>query len=586
MTRSRTRGADGIDDSSGSRAMKLKTAQSFSSELQALVTAAHARLTASHAVERLWARDHRLWKEDPTDITNRLGWLTIVGEMKAHAEELHVFANSVKDRGIRDVVLLGMGGSSLGPEVLRASFGSSRGFPRLWVLDSTIPGWVRQVTEAIDPARSLFILASKSGGTIEVLSLFAHFWKLVHQTPGHQGGEQFIAITDPGTGLEKLAAEHRFGRVFTSPADIGGRYSVLSYFGLVPAALMGIDVAQLLARAAMMVRICQVQTPLAHNPGADLGAAMASLAQAGRNKVTIIAAPQIAAFGLWAEQLLAESTGKEGTGLIPVANEPSVSAKAYGQDRLFVYLRLKDDQNRPLDQQVAKLGREGHPVLTVTLQDRYDLGAEFFRWEVATAVAGHLLGIQPFDQPNVQESKDNTARVLKTVQATGKLPKQVTVTPAKAAAQLKRHCRPGIYVAILAYTTPSPKMEQTLRALRRALVSHHHVTTTAGYGPRYLHSTGQLHKGGPKNGIFLQLIDQMSPDLATPGAAFTFATLARAQAAGDIQALHAHGREAIVMPLGKNPFAAIQALTKSLAPRTKARPSTSTRSKSRGTSKK
>ncbi len=566
--------------------MSRKTAQSLSLELHALVTAAHARLRASRAVERLWAQDYRLWREDPTDIANRLGWLTIVGEMNACIEELQAFVHLVKDRGIRDVVLLGMGGSSLGPEVLRASFGSRRGFPRLWVLDSTIPGRVRQVTEAIDPARSLFILASKSGGTIEVLSLFAYFWELVHQAPGHQGGEQFIAITDSGTGLEKLAATYRFGRVFTSPADIGGRYSVLSYFGLVPAALMGIDVAQLLARAAMMGRICQVQAPLAYNPGADLGATMASLAQAGRNKVTIIASPQIAAFGLWAEQLLAESTGKEGTGLIPVANEPGVSSKAYGQDRLFVYLRLKNDQNRSLDQQVATLARQGHPVLTLTLQDRYDLGGEFFRWEVATAVAGHLLGIQPFDQPNVQESKANTTRVLKTVRSTGKLPKQTIVTPAQAAVQLKRHCRPGRYVAILAYTPPSPKMEQALRALRCTLVAHHHVTTTAGYGPRYLHSTGQLHKGGPKGGVFLQLIDQMSPDLTIPGAAYTFAMLARAQAAGDIQALHAHGRETIVMPLGKNPVTAIQALTKSLAPRTKVRPSTSTRRQSRSASKK
>jgi len=551
--------------------MKLDAVRSFSSELQSLVAVANARLASSHAVERLWARDHRLWKQDPTDITNRLGWLSIIEYMKDRTEELRTFAASAKKRGIRDVVLLGMGGSSLGPEVLRASFGSLRGFPRLWVLDSTVPGWVQQVTRAIDPARSLFILASKSGGTIEVMSLFAHFWELVHKTPGQQGGEQFLAITDPGTGLEKLAAEHQFCRIFTNPPDIGGRYSVLSYFGLVPAALMGIDVAQLLARAAMMSQVCQVQTPLEHNPGADLGATMASLAQAGRNKVTIIASPQITTFGLWAEQLLAESTGKEGTGLIPVASEPIVSPAAYGTDRLFVYLRLKSDQNRPFDRQVAKLARQGHPVLTLTLRDRYDLGTEFFRWEVATAVAGHLLGIHPFDQPNVQESKDNTARVLKTIQSTGRLPKQTTATATQAAARLRRQCRPGAYVAILAYTTPSLKMEQAIRSLRRALVSHHHVTTTAGYGPRYLHSTGQLHKGGPNSGLFLQLIDQMSPDLAIPGATFTFGTLARAQASGDIETLHAHDREVIVMPLGKNPIMAIQALTKSLAPRTLAR---------------
>jgi glucose-6-phosphate isomerase/transaldolase/glucose-6-phosphate isomerase len=551
--------------------MTLETDRSFPSELQSLVAAASARLSASHAVERLWARDHRLWKQDPADITNRLGWLTIIEYMKDRTEELRTFAALAKKRAIRDVVLLGMGGSSLGPEVLRASFGSYHGFPRLWVLDSTVPGWVRQVTQSIDPARSLFILASKSGGTIEVMSLFAHFWERVHQTQGHQGGEQFLAITDPGTGLEKLAAEHQFWRIFTNPPDIGGRYSVLSYFGLVPAALMGIDVARLLTRATVMAQACRIQPPLGQNPGADLGATMAALAQAGRNKITLIPSPQITTFGLWAEQLLAESTGKEGTGLIPVANEPIVSPTAYGTDRLFVYLRLKGDQNRQLDRQIAGLARQGHPILTLTLQDRYDLAGEFFRWEVATAMAGHLLGIHPFDQPNVQESKDNTARVLETIQSTGRLPKQTTATAVQAAAQLKRHSRPGAYVAVLAYTTPSSKMEQAIRSLRRALVSHHHVTTTAGFGPRYLHSTGQLHKGGPKSGIFLQLVDQMIPDLSIPGKPFTFRTLAQAQAAGDIQALQAHDQQTIVLPLGKNPVATIQSLTKSLEPRTPSR---------------
>ena len=560
--------------------MKLETDRSFPPELQSLVVAAHARLTASRAVERMWACDHRLWKQDPTDIANRLGWLTIVEYMKDRAEDLLTFAASAKKRGIRDVVLLGMGGSSLGPEVLRATFGPSNGFPRLWVLDSTVPGWIQQVTQAIDPARSLFILASKSGGTIEVMSLFAHFWELVHKTPGHQGGEHFIAITDPGTELEKLAAEHGFWRIFTNPPDIGGRYSVLSYFGLVPAALMGIDVARLITRATAMAQACRTQTPLERNPGADLGATMASLAQAGRNKITLISSPQIATFGLWAEQLLAESTGKEGTGLIPVANEPIVSPAAYGTDRLFVYLRLKGDQNRQLDRQIAGLARHGHPVLTLALQDRYDLAGEFFRWEIATAVAGHLLGIHPFDQPNVQESKDNTARVLDTIHATGRLPKQTTATAAQAAAQLKRQCRPGAYVAILAYTTPSFRMEQAIRSLRRALVSHHHVTTTAGYGPRYLHSTGQLHKGGPKSGVFLQLVDRMIPDLGIPGKPFSFRTLAQAQAAGDIQALKAHDQQGIVLPLGKNPIATIQTLTKFLAPRTAARRPTMRRTKS------
>lgn len=559
--------------------MTLKIDRSFPQDLQSLVAAGIARLDASHAVERLWARDPRLWKQDPTDITNRLGWLSIIEYMKDRAEELRTFVTLARKRSIRDVVLLGMGGSSLGPEVLRASFGSLDGFPRLWVLDSTVPGWVQQVTRAIDPVRSLFILASKSGGTIEVMSLFAHFWERVHQTPGHQGGAQFLAITDPGTGLEKLAAEHQFWRIFSNPSDIGGRYSILSYFGLVPAVLMGIDVTQLLSRATAMAQACRIQSPRGQNPGADLGATMASMAQAGRNKITLITSPQISTFGLWAEQLLAESTGKEGTGLVPVANEPIVSSTAYGTDRLFVYLRLQGDQNRQLDRQIAGLARKCHPILTLALQDRYDLAGEFFRWEFATAIAGHLLGIHPFDQPNVQESKDNTARVLENIQATGRLPKQATATVAQAAARLKRQCRAGAYVAILAYTTPSSKMEQAIRSLRRTLVSHHHVATTAGYGPRYLHSTGQLHKGGPKSGTFLQLIDSMTPDLKVPGKPFTFRALAQAQAAGDIQALHAHEQQAIVLPLGRNPIATIQTLTKSLASRASARRPTKRRTK-------
>ncbi len=549
----------------------MNSRPSFTPPFHQLVVSSRDSLVASRAVERLWAKDHGLWKPEPTEIVDRLGWLTMIDEMQEQAGLLMSFAKSIRDRGIRDVVLLGMGGSSLGPEVLRASFGPAPRYPKLWVLDSTVPGWVRRVTKTIDPTRTLFIVASKSGGTIEVMSLLAHFWELVRRSSGNRVGDQFIAITDPKTGLEKLAAERQFWRIFTNPPDIGGRYSVLSYFGLVPASLLGIDVTKLLARAADMIQRCRLQTPIEENPGADLGATMAALARAGRDKVTIMTSPRITSFGLWAEQLLAESTGKEGTGLVPVAEEPVVTASAYGQDRLFVYLRLAGDQNRKLDQQVASLSRQGHPVVTLDLHDRYDLGGEFFRWEYATAIAGHLLGIHPFDQPNVQESKDNTSRVLGRLQTTGGLPKPTPATAAQAATQLKRLCRSGTYVAILAYATPSDKLERALRSLRRALISHYHVTTTAGYGPRYLHSTGQLHKGGPGSGVFLQLVEQMQPDLAIPGKPFTFGTLAQAQAAGDIEALRSHHREAIAVSLGKNPIATLNSLTKSLLPPRSAR---------------
>lgn len=531
-----------------------------------LVQESLGRLSAHQVVDRLWAKDHRLWKPEPTEISNRLGWLSLPQDMLQHLDSLHLLATEAKTDGVTDVVLLGMGGSSLGPEVLRASFGSTKGFPRLWVLDSTVPGWVRLVTKAIRPARTIILVASKSGGTIEVMSLFAHFWKLVARTKGSRGGQQFIAITDPETGLERVARDHGFRHVFSNPADIGGRYSVLSLFGLVPAALLGLDVARLLERAANMASRCRVSARIEDNAGAYLGAAMGALAKAGRDKVTILASTPISAFGLWAEQLLAESTGKECTGLIPVAQESVLAPMSYGADRFFVYLRLKEAQNATLDRHVQALTRGGHPVLQLDLRDRYDLGGEFFRWEYATAVAGHVLGIQPFDQPNVQESKDNTNRVLEGYKANGRLPAQPTSSVKQAAAELAGQMKPGVYLAILAYTTPTKPFETAIRALRKTLIQQHQVTTTFGYGPRYLHSTGQLHKGGPNSGIFLQLVDRMVPDLSIPEKPFSFGTLAQAQAAGDLDSLTAHHRVALRVSLGSNPAATVQAIVNALSP--------------------
>lgn len=531
-----------------------------------LIRSTFDQLDRQQIIARLWAKDHRVWKPEPREITDRLGWLTVHDAMREQLGALRSLGALAQQQRTTDVVLLGMGGSSLGPEVLRASFPRSKGAPRLWVLDSTVPGWVRQVSQAITPARTLFLVASKSGGTLEVLSLFAHFWQLASRTKGHQGGAQFLAITDPGTSLETLAREHGFARIFTNPPDIGGRYSVLSLFGLVPAALMGLDVARLLDRAAGMAQRCRDAATSASNPGAYLGAVMGALAKSGRDKVTVIASHAITTFGLWAEQLLAESTGKEGTGLIPVAQEPVVAPASYGKDRLFVYLRLKGDGNRLLDRQVRALAKSDHPVLQFDLTDRYDLGAEFFRWEFATAVAGHVLGIHPFDQPNVQESKDNTNRVLQTMEATGRLPEKAPSPPKQAIQQLQSHLTAGRYVAILAYTTPSRPFESAIRRLRRLLISRYHVTTTFGYGPRYLHSTGQLHKGGPASGLFLELVDRMKPDVAIPGRSYSFGTLARAQAAGDLQSLQAHQRPAVRVDLGPQPAATIRALMAALTP--------------------
>ncbi len=524
------------------------------------------QLAFNRAVDRLWAKDHRLWKPDPTEISNRLGWLSLPQDMLQQVDTLRLLAEETKRNGITDVVLLGMGGSSLGPEVFRASFGSQKGYPNLWVLDSTVPGWVKSVTKAIQPARTLFLVASKSGGTIEVMSLFAHFWHLLTRTKGNQGGRQFIAITDPATGLERMAKDYGFRQIFSNPADIGGRYSVMSLFGLVPAALLGLDVQRLMARAANMADQCRVVERIERNPGVYLGVAMATLAKAGRDKVTVMASAPINSFGLWAEQLLAESTGKEGTGLIPVAQEPVLVPRNYGHDRFFIYLRLKGAKNAILDRQVRALSQGGHPVLQFDLKDLYDLGAEFFRWEYATAVAGHLLGIQPFDQPNVQESKDNTNRVLEGFKTNGRLPDQAASSPKQVAAELISHMKPGAYLAILAYGMPSKPFEAAIRRLRKTLVQHHHITTTFGYGPRYLHSTGQLHKGGPNSGIFLELVDRMRPDLVIPEQPFSFGTLAQAQAVGDLNSLQTHGRIALRVSLGANPVATVQAITNALVP--------------------
>ena len=523
-------------------------------------------LASSHTIERIWTRDHTLWKPSPTEIDNRLGWLTVLDHMQDGLAELRSFEQAAREARITDVVLLGMGGSSLGPEVLRCTFGSAKGSPKLWVLDSTVPGWVRQVTKAIQPARTLFLLASKSGGTIEVMSLFAHFWELVRRTKGNRGGAQFVAITDPGTGLEELARERGFWRTFTNQPDIGGRYSVLSYFGLVPAALLGLDVSKLLSRALAMREACRHTTHPKDNPGAALGGMMAAMARAGRDKVTLLTSPALNSFGLWVEQLLAESTGKEGTGIVPVAGEPLASPTAYGADRLFVTLRLKGDRNAALDRSIITLQRAGHPVFRLNLADRYDLGGEFFRWEFATAVAGHALGIHPFDQPNVQESKDNTGRVLKEVETQGRFPSLPMLTPRQALTQLLEQATPNRYLAILAYTTPSPQLDASIRALRKAVMLRHHIATTAGYGPRYLHSTGQLHKGGPNSGLFLELVDSMKPDLPVPEKFYSFGTLAQAQAVGDLQSLQTHQRPAVRIALGPNPVRTIRSLIAMLIP--------------------
>ncbi|CAG0967982.1 hypothetical protein ANRL3_01310, partial [Anaerolineae bacterium] len=458
---------------------------------------------------RVWKKEATLWKTEPehiAEISIRLGWLNVATEMRQHVGELRAFADEIKRAKFTAVVLCGMGGSSLCVETLRDVAGIAKGFPKLFILDTTDPASVRAIERKINPQKTLFIIASKSGGTTETLSHYKYF---AAKAPA----QNFIAITDPGSGLQKLARAKNFRRVFENPSDIGGRYSALSYFGLVPAALMGMDVGKLLDRADEMMRACAADVPAETNPGEWLGVAFATLAQKGRDKITVIASKGIATFGAWAEQLIAESTGKEDKGLVPIDGEPLGKPAVYGRDRVFVYLQLGKTKNAVVENKLAALEKVGHPVIHIQLRDAYDVGAEFFRWEFAIAVAGALMGIDAFDQPNVEEAKVNARRVLaeSTVNSQQSIVnaiwenKQFAVySTRKIAAKNLREAlrgffaetRGGDYLAIMAYTQNTPANRAALKAMRVTARDAMNIATTVGYGPRFLHSTGQLHKGG------------------------------------------------------------------------------------------
>ncbi|MGH7903783.1 MAG: bifunctional transaldolase/phosoglucose isomerase [Candidatus Dormibacteraceae bacterium] len=532
-------------------------------ELQPAVDDAVATLQSEDLPHRLWSLDPSLWSsraETLEEIKNRLGWLTVTEKMLDQAARLNKIAR--EGQSFADVVLLGMGGSSLGPDVLRHTFGHAGGHPRLHVLDTTDPGTVLDLVSSISPRETLFVVSSKSGTTLETLSHFSLFWDRTRAEVGDKAGRHFAAVTDPDTPLVRLAAEHGFRWLFENPPDIGGRYSVLSYFGLVPAALMGVDAVELLERAREMTLSCDASIPVEKSPGIWLGAVAGQLAARGRDKLTLIASPKIATLGFWVEQLIAESTGKQGKGIVPVEGEPLRSPDAYGSDRLFVQVRMDKDPEHP---GVAALEKAGQPVVTLTLRDKLDLGGEFLRWEIAVAVAGSILGINPFDQPNVQESKDNTSRVLAEFKTRGALP---TVNELAASdpklpagiAKLAGRLKEGSYFAVMSYTARSSASERALGRIRAAVLDARHVATTAGYGPRFLHSTGQLHKGGPGKGVFLQVVQEDARDLAIPGQDFGFRTLKAAQALGDLQSLESRELPVLRVNLGSNHAAGWKAL--------------------------
>ncbi|HEX6095297.1 MAG TPA: bifunctional transaldolase/phosoglucose isomerase [Thermoanaerobaculia bacterium] len=528
-----------------------------------------ARAEKEKFVARIHAKDSSLWKSDDAHrkiIDNALGWLPVIESMHRNVKGILELTGELH-HGFDHVVVLGMGGSSLCSEVVRRLFGKREGYPELLVLDSTVPEAVRMLEAKIDVAKTLFIVASKSGTTTEPAMFHRYFYDRVKQVKGGSAGENFVAITDPNTKLVEDAQRDNFRQVFVNPADIGGRYSALSFFGLVPMALSGVDIATLLERALHAVHVAT--TPqVRRNPPALLGAAIGGAALQGRDKLTLITPRPLDTLGLWAEQLIAESTGKEGKGIVPVAGEPPLAANEYGNDRLFVAVRLRgsDETSR-----LRELAAAGHPVIDIVLEDPLDLGETFFLFEFATAVAGAIMGVNPFDQPNVQESKDNTKSLLAEFTEKGTMTgeggpagKRVPVSDTDAIAALLGSVKPGDYVALTQYFGETISREEKIAKIREAVARELRVATTSGYGPRFLHSTGQLHKGGGDNGVFLQLTGGPGDDVPLPGEKFTFGSLVRAQAIGDFQSLVSRNRRVLSIDLGTDIDAGLEQLAQAV----------------------
>jgi transaldolase/glucose-6-phosphate isomerase len=562
---------------------RLKT--SLPESLAATVKATIADWQSGGKMQRLWQRDATLWTG--SDEASWLGWLDIVDEQIAQHDQLVKVAKEVQTREFQHVLLLGMGGSSLCPEVLRMTFGRISHFPTLHVLDSTDPGQVKAFEHLIDIPKTLFIVSSKSGSTLEPNIFKQYFFERTKQAVGAtKAGSQFIAITDPGSKMQQVAEADRFLHVFFGRPSIGGRYSALSNFGMVPAAVMGLDTKKFLARAAEMVRACGAAVGVEENPGAVLGIILGSAAKAGRDKVTLITSSGISDLGAWLEQLLAESTGKIGKGIIPVDREHLTAPDVYGSDRVFIYVRLESATDADQDAKVAAIEKAGHPVVRITMADIYDLGAEFFRWEIATAVAGSIIGINAFNQPDVEASKIATRELTSAYEKTGSLPAEKPVvedagiklfTDEKNAAELakgagtdkslvgylKAHLariKAGDYFAVLGYIQMNAEHEENLQALRHLVRDKKRVATCLGFGPRFLHSTGQAYKGGPNSGVFLQITCDDSVELPVPGQKYTFGVVKAAQARGDFQVLADRGRRALRVHLGKDLKAGLAAL--------------------------
>jgi transaldolase/glucose-6-phosphate isomerase len=562
---------------------RLKT--SLPESLATTVKTTIADWQSGGKMQRLWRRDATLWTG--SDEANWLGWLDIVDEQIAQQDQLQKIAKEVQQRGFQHVLLLGMGGSSLCPEVLRMTFGRATHFPTLHVLDSTDPAQVKAFEHLIDIPKTLFIVSSKSGSTLEPNIFKQYFFKRTEQAVGvTKVGSQFIAITDPGSKMQQVAEADRFLHVFFGRPSIGGRYSALSNFGMIPAAVMGLDTKKFLSRAAEMVRACGASVSVEENSGAVLGIILGVAANAGRDKVTIITSPGISDLGAWLEQLLAESTGKVGKGIIPVDRENLAAPETYSSDRVFVYVRLESGIDADQEAKVAAIEKGGLPVVRITMADTYDLGAEFFRWEIATAVAGSIIGINAFNQPDVEASKIATRSLTSEYEKNGSLPAEkpiiedagiklftdeknasalvkATGSDTSLVGYLKAHLariKTGDYFAVLGYIQMNSEHEQSLQMLRHTVRDKKRVATCLGFGPRFLHSTGQAYKGGPNSGVFLQITCDDSVELPVPGQKYTFGVVKAAQARGDFQVLADRGRRALRVHLGSNVKAGLAAL--------------------------
>lgn len=551
---------------------------------QNAVTNALEKMRRSNIAARIWAHDFNVWKPAPDEISNRLAWLHAPVETLAMVKSIRSSLSHLTERNIRDVVLLGMGGSSLSAEVYKNMIGSQPGFPRLLILDTTDPAIISKAVKSIDLKRTLFLVASKSGKTLEVSSLFHYFYHLADQTPDVIAHEHFIFITDEGSPMLELAWQLNISYVFSNNPNIGGRYSALSLAGIIPAVIIGIEAEKLLQKAAATANQEKVDFFSGKNdsPGCLLGAALGVLAQYGRDKLTLIAPPHWRHFGDWLEQLIAESTGKEGKGIVPVINEPPGDVGIYGKDRVFVFF---ENGNTEEDPQIADLVTAGHPVLKIHIQDVYDLGSQMFLWEMATAVASHVLGVNPFDQPDVEATKINTLRMISEFKQRRTWPEEepsirhenydiyggISGTTASGVMnEFLSQAAVNAYVGIQVYASPTDELDAALHELRKAIIHRVKLATTLGYGPRYLHSTGQLHKGDAGHGLFIQLTHENETDMDIPdapdkaGSSLTFGALKAAQAAADRQALADLGRKIIRIHLKKDAAAGLMSLAKYL----------------------